>query len=308
MPDKMKRASLVQGGITRLLNTSIELGIGKQNEVLSKYMKKLQSSNYDHKTRLEILKAILHGWKIIQQKAESGERPLHRGRNFRKEERKDEKEKKKVNWYKGKDGNSFDSVMMIPATPDSILKKIFEEKAKEAKLRIKIVEKSGMKLGSYLKKYDRSKQKGPCGEKDCLICKHSTKMTRSCRIPSVVYKITCIECEKMNVKAKYYGETCFNGYTRGIQHQSDYRSKSKAKQEKSALRKHAKEFHEDKRVEYKMEIVKSFRNNPLARQVFESVKIVNSKIEDDIQLNNKDEFNQAMIVTAKYSKGVHSTK
>ena len=194
---------------------------------------------------------------------------------------------------------------MIPATPDSILKKIFEEKAKEAKLRIKIVEKPGMTLGSYLKKFDKTRQKGPCEEKDCLICKHSTKMSRKCRIPSVVYQITCIECEKSQVKAKYYGETSFNGYTRGVQHQNDYRSKSKAKQEKSALRKHAKEHHNDKKVEYRMEIVKSFKNNPLARQVFESVKIVKSKLEDDIQLNNKDEFNQALIITTKYARGVH---
>ena len=131
-------------------------------------------------------------------------------------------------------------------------------------------------------------------------------MTRKCRIPSVVYQITCIECEKMKVKSKYYGETCFNGYTRGIQHQNDYRSKSKAKQEKSALRKHAKEHHNDKKVHYRMEIVKSFKNNPLARQVFESVKIVNSKLEDDIQLNTKDEFNQAMIITTKNSRGIHN--
>ena len=54
---------------------------------------------------------------------------------------------------------------------------------------------------------------------------------------------------------------------------------------------HAKEYHDDKKVDYKMEVLKTFKNNPLARQVYESVRIVNSKIEDDIQLNNKDEFN-----------------
>ena len=36
-----------------------------------------------------------------------------------------------------------------------------------------------------------------------------------------------------------------------------------------------------------------------------SVKIVNSKVQDDIQINDKDQFNQAMIITAKYTKGVH---
>ena len=54
-----------------------------------------------------------------------------------------------------------------------------------------------------------------------------------------------------------------------------------------------------------MEVVKTFRNNPLARQVYESVKIIQSKTEDDIQMNSKDEFNQAMIITAKYSKGIN---
>ena len=36
------------------------------------------------------------------------------------------------------------------------------------------------------------------------------------------------------------------------------------------------------------------------------VQIINSKQEDDYPLNNKKEFNQAMIVTAKFSKGIHN--
>ena len=54
-----------------------------------------------------------------------------------------------------------------------------------------------------------------------------------------------------------------------------------------------------------MDVLKSFKNNPLARQVYKSVKIVNSKVEDDFQLNDKDEFNQAMIITAKYTQGIY---
>ena len=72
------------------------------------------------------------------------------------------------------------------------------------------------------------------------------------------------------------------------------------------MRRHAKEFHEDKKVDYKMEVLKTFRNNPLARQVYESIQIINSKSEDNIQLNSKKEFNQALIVTAKFSRGVHT--
>ena len=212
---------------------------------------------------------------------------------------------KRVNWCKGKDLKSFDSFLMIPATPGSELKKSFEEQAKKEGLKIKIVEKSGMKLGSYLKKFDKTQNKGTCGDKDCLVCKHSLKANTKCRIPNICYKFTCIDCEKEKLKSRYFGETNFNGFTRGSQHQRNYRSKNKKVQEESAMRKHAKEVHGDKNVAYRMEILKVFKK-PMERQVYESIKIINSKIEDDFPLNSKNEFNQALIVTAQFKRGVHN--
>ena len=184
------------------------------------------------------------------------------------------------------------------------MKNIIQEKAKKSNLKIKIVEKPGLKLASYLKKFDKSTKQGPCTENNCMICKNTTIKTRQCRISSIVYRITCQECAKSKISAHYYGETSFNGYTRGAKHLANYRSKNQATQDKSAMRKHAKDVHNDKKVDYKMEVIKSFKNNPLARQVFESINIVKSKNEDDFPLNNKNEFNQAMIVTAKYSRGL----
>ena len=194
--------------------------------------------------------------------------------------------------------------MMVPATPDGELKKIIEEKAKNANLKIKIVEKAGQKLSSYLKKFDKTQPEAPCTEKDCLICTNSTKIARKCRTPNIVYKISCIECAKNGIKSNYYGESSFNGYTRGAQHVQNYRSKDKNTQEKSALRKHAQEQHNDKKVEYKMEVLETFKK-PLTRQEMESIHILKSKEEDDFPLNSKKEFNQALIVTAKYTKGCH---
>ena len=128
--------------------------------------------------------------------------------------------------------------------------------------------------------------------------------SRKCRIPNIVYKISCKECEKSGKKAHYYGETSFNGYTRGVQHYNNYRSQNKNTQEKSALRIHAKEQHGDRKVEYRMEVLKTFKK-PLARQVMESIHIIKSKTEDHFPMNSKMEFNQALIVTAKYTKGCH---
>ena len=191
-------------------------------------MKKLQTSGYDVKYRLEILKSIIKAWKVIQTKAKSGEKPLHRPRSFKKDERKKEKADKKLNWYKGKDGKSFNSVLMIPVTPNGELRKAIEEKAKIANLKVKIVEKAGAKLGTYLKKYDQTKDNMPCNEKDCMICTNTTKNSRKCRTPCIVYKISCKECLKNGKNANYYGETSFNGYTRGVQHLNNYKSKNKA--------------------------------------------------------------------------------
>ena len=53
-----------------------------------------------------------------------------------------------------------------------------------------------------------------------------------------------------------------------------------------------------------MEVIKSFKK-PIARQVMESILIIKSKEEDHFPLNSKNEFNQALIVTAKYTKGCH---
>ena len=62
----------------------------------------------------------------MQIKAESGEKPLHRPRSFKKDEMKKEKADKKLSWYKGKDGKSFNSVLMIPVTPNGELRKPIE--------------------------------------------------------------------------------------------------------------------------------------------------------------------------------------
>ena len=236
-------------------------------------MKKLQTSGYDHKYRTEILKSILKGWKIIKEKAETGEKPLHRSRDFEKENRDKEKSEKKLNWYKGKDAKRFDSVLMIPATPNGELKQIVEEKAQLANLKVKIVGKAGIKLSAYLKKYDKTNAKNLCADNDCMICTNTTKMKRKCRTPNIVYQITCKECEKSGIKSHYFGESSFNGYTRGVQHANNYRSKNKNVQEKSALRKHAKEQHGDKKVDYRMEVLQTFKK-PLARQVMESIYII----------------------------------
>ena len=130
------------------------------------------------------------------------------------------------------------------------------------------------------------------------------KSGRKCRKTDIVYRITCIECKKNKKKATYYGETNFNAYTRGEQHFDKYNSDNIATQESSALKNHEKDIHGDRKVKFEMSIIKNFKEDPLSRQIYESIKIVESKQTDDYPLNTKNEFNQALIVTAKFTRGL----
>mgnify|MGYP003317756044 CR=1 FL=1 len=155
-----------------------------------------------------------------------------------------------------------------------------------------------------MQSFGKANEKEKCGETDCLMCESDTKSGRKCRKTDIVYKITCQECKKRKLSANYYGETHFNAYTRGKQHLEKYNSQNKNTQEGSAMRKHAKEVHNDEKVKFEMSLVKRFKEDPLKRQVFEATKIVESKEKDDFPLNTKNEFNQALIVTAKFTRGV----
>ena len=112
----------------------------------------------------------------------------------------------------------YDSVIFIPATPNSELKKVIEEEAKACALKIRVVEKPGKKLIDYLKSFDKTNENPKCEEKDCLTCGNGEKKGGHCRKHDIVYKIACEECETNKKSANYYGDTHFNAYTRGKIH------------------------------------------------------------------------------------------
>ena len=101
----------------------------------------------------------------------------------------------------------------------------------------------------------------------------------------VTYEIECEECGD-----KYIGESSRNGYTRGKEHMSEYKNKSK----KSVLLRHAGEKHDDnsRKTTYKMRVTGIYKGDPTLRQVTESVKIQNSK---NI-INNKCEWNAGGLI------------
>ena len=115
-----------------------------------------------------------------------------------------------------------------------------------------------------------------------MVCLNGGK---SCRKEGITYEIECEECGDKNI-----GESSKNGYTRGKEHMSEYKNKSK----KSVLLRHAGEKHDDtsRKTTYKMRVTGIYKGDPTLRQDTESVKIQNSK---NI-INNKSEWNAGGLI------------
>ena len=107
----------------------------------------------------------------------------------------------------------------------------------------------------------------------------------NCRAMGVTYEIHCVQCSIMSPpgRYKYIGETARNAYTRGREHLSLLRNKT------SFLWEHCKEVHNGSMVDFKMSVIKRYKNDALMRQIMEVVVIENSTEEE--LLNTKQEWN-----------------
>ena len=83
-------------------------------------------------------------WTSMRKEADQeGERPLHRPKEWWKDEREQEKVRKKNDWYK-RGGN--EAVIFVQATPNSHLQRKYQKEIKRQGFKIKVVEKAGLQL------------------------------------------------------------------------------------------------------------------------------------------------------------------
>ena len=272
-----KRTILTQECLRIILNCSQDLQWKQIAEHLSIFTQRMQLSGYDKQFRYEIVKSAINAFMKMKENEINNIRPIHRPKNWKINERKIEKEKKKQNWF---NKDRYNSVLFIPPTPSSALKSILENEIIKSKFKIKVVEKTGKSIKKCLQKSDPFK-KEKCTDKECWICQ--TENGGDCRAIGITYKIECKTEEEC--KHNYKGNTARNGYTRGEEH----KYKLKSKDEKSVLWRHVKNQHSDKEAKYNMKVIDKCRNNPLERQLYEAVRI--RRTEPSTLLNEKDEWN-----------------
>ena len=91
--------------------------------------------------------------------------------------------------------------------------------------RIRIVETAGRSVKQVLApNYPWPTVK--CNDLECFPCSSSTRPPKiSCRVPGIVYRIVCEICDSAGKQAVYHGESGHNAYTRGGEHQKEYKAR-----------------------------------------------------------------------------------
>ena len=191
-----------------------------------------------------------------------------------------DKIEKGKNWY---NSDKYESVLFIPATPESELQKKIQKKLRETSIKMKVVEKSGTKVIRMLQRNDPFKEKKCTKPERCMVCAGGNP--GGCRDNGVSYKINCEE----DCPYEYTGQTNQNGYTRGGRHLQEYRQKHS----KSALWKHCANVHNGDQKRFTMTIVDKVRNDPTKRQILESIRM--QKVPESHQMNSKSEWNTTRI-------------
>ena len=149
IPWNSKRTILTQEVLRILLNCSTDLPWEMVVGHLEQMMARMQYSGYDKKFRIEVLRSALKAYESIQKLDASGESPMYRSREWRRQHSSREKWKKQDKWYKK---GGYESVIFIAATPNSTLKRQYEREIRSVGLKIKVVEQSGMTLKRELER------------------------------------------------------------------------------------------------------------------------------------------------------------
>ena len=230
--------------------------------------------------RVEVLKSAINAYDKIKSEDERKIKPMYRQKEWQRNKRREEKAKKKKNWYtKG----NYESVMFVPPTPESKLRKLIESEVRKSKFRIKIVERSGEMIIRSLQKNDPFKE-SICSKKEkCMVCSNSDG--GNCRKTGINYEINCLG----NCQYTYNGQSGHNGFTRGLKHHDDYIHK----REKSSLWKHVIAEHEGEMQSFKMNVTKTYRGDPTKRQLAEAIRLRDAN--PQTSMNGRNEWNQIKI-------------
>ena len=125
-------------------------------ENVTEMVLRMQYSGYSEKFRCDVVNTALKAYETSKKAYREGERPLHRPRELKREERDQEKVRKRSNWYK-KGRNEV--VVFVPSMPNSQLPRRYQKEIKKQGFKIKVVEKAGAAIKKLLQRSDPFKSR-----------------------------------------------------------------------------------------------------------------------------------------------------
>ena len=246
------------------------------------FMKRMQFSQYSKEIRYKVLCKALEVYDKKIQTCETNGQRFVRSRDIYAERKKTKKVRQK-NWF-SKDGK-HETVMFVEATENSELKNRVEIAARKHRVKVKIMEKSGITMKKVLQ---RSNPFGniPCEREKCVCCCNEEVVSNNvhCRTRGCVYFICCAECKDKVKEEKYRGQTGRSIYERMSEHFDLYNKAD----EKSILWKHALKHHNGEKYPIEIKIDSQCFGQPTRRLITEAVLI--SKMDCSESMNGKEEW------------------
>ena len=280
LPSQQKRNIHVSECVRRLRNCDPNMSWEERKKFLQEYVVRLYHAGYAESFRQDIIKQSIARYEGMLRADRDGQHPLYREREWEEQQRRENKTKKKKNWFSR---GGYDTIIMIKPTPGGELTKQLQKVLNDnpGPVKVKVQEQGGTQVKTLIQKSNPMKTKG-CVSADCLACKNGRGKGGECRRNNVGYVLYCDDCGIEEVS--YVGETGQNVYTRGLRHMVGYRGKHGD----SPLWKHAQLVHGGSTMlSFSMKVVQSFRD-PITRQINEAVRISNCTA--TTQLNSKTEW------------------
>ena len=326
---------------------------GKEiEETIENFTKQLKTSGWERNEAEEMIKSGFIGWRRrIRRRIEQGGAIYRDGKSSLKtrttnkligketwyrennqrtrdeyDDWEDEQKWRRKNRKMGtqreeEERNRIIAVMFVPYTPRGELARRLREVEtdieKQTGSKLKIVERSGMKIIDLLHKSDPWEGKD-CERQGCILCKTKQKtgkyMGQDCHRRCIVYETWCLTCESRERRAieenddydeetrkrklrevrlhKYVGESSRSLYERGLEHLRDLEEMKKD----SHMLKHYFDKHSEEKLE-EMEFGGRILDKPRSafnRQISESVTIQHQNQKNNI-LNSKSEYNRCAL-------------
>ena len=301
MPDKVTRTTWVETGIRRMRNTSRRLPWQEFADTLSELSFEMLLSGFNEKYRLEVIQAAVAGYEKQCARADSGGTPLHRPREYKREERARKKKLAPSSWYR-----PHNTAIFVPATPGGHFAKVLQGIVTEELGRLgmsgRVVQTSGVSLKSTLVKQDLTN----CVYKEdnsCWPCKSGLKGASHTR-RGALYSGQCTLCQEAGKTSVYTGECGWNAVYRFGIHERDVRGRVETNAFFKHLEIHHPEHQGDMSV-FKFKVLGTFKRS-LDRQVMEGTHLERSTA--DLVLNSRAEYHGSAVPRVTIAHDTRDTR